>query len=152
MALSESKFYMWRTIVSMSHADGAFHYTEHDFLMNLFKNLDLSDEQMESIKDDVENPKEPKRMFAMVSEPSDRAQLFYYARMLMWADGKFCNTEEELYNKLKVLALDKVDFKEVMTKVNQVRLDFEANQEIQKENRPIHRKIIDAIIFWEDLP
>lgn len=153
MALSESKFNMWRTVVSMSHADEVLHASEEDFLAKFFDSLnDISNDQIEVLKKDLETAQSPKDMYEKISEPKDRAELFYYARMLMWADGDFCSNEEDVFNKLKEITLSKIDFDKVMTEVRQIAKDYEMKHEAQKDARPLHRKVIDAIIFWEDLP
>jgi len=153
MALTDSKLNMWSTVVSLSHADGILHMSEEDFLNKFFESLkDLSEDQKKTLESELKNPQDPKVLYTKISEPKDRAELLYYARMLMWADEDFCSQEEEIFNKLRVLTLDQIDFDAVMVKVNKIAEDYKLKEEARKDARPIHRKIIDAIIFWEDLP
>ncbi len=152
MAISESKYNMWRTIVALSHADGVFHKKEQEYLLSILDNVDLSDEQKSVLIEDSKVPKDPVAFFDNITEPSDRSQLFYIGRILLWVDDEFTKDEEEAFNKLRELALNKVDFQAVMKRVDQVAEDFKAKEEARKESRPLYQKIIDAIVFWEDLP
>jgi len=152
MSLTDSKFNMWRTITSLAHADGIFCRDEKNYLEPIFDGLDLSSEQREQLKSDMITPQDSKKMFELISEPADRAQVTYFGRILMWADENLESSEEEMLKKLTDLAMSKTDFKAVMKKVHQVAQDFKNEEELRRESRPTHRKILDAIVFWEDLP
>ena len=152
MSLSDSKFNMWRTVTALAHTDGVFHRDEEDYLKKIFENISLSKEQSDILKSDLTTPQDPAQLHGLITEPGDRAQVTYFGRILLWADKDFDHTEEEILAKLMELSMDKVDFKEALLKVKQVSEDFKKKEEQYRDARPFHRKVLDAIVFWEDLP
>jgi uncharacterized membrane protein YebE (DUF533 family) len=152
MSVSDSKFNMWRTVTALAHSDGVFHRDEEDYLKKIFENINLSKEQRDILAADLETAQDPAKLHGLITEPGDRAQVTYFGRILLWADKDFDHTEEEILSKLMELSMNKVDFKEALIKVNQISEDSRIKEELRKENRPFHRKVLDAIVFWEDLP
>jgi len=152
MSLSDSKFNMWRTVTALAHSDGVFHRDEEDYLLQIFDNLKLSKEQREILAADVKVAQDPAKLHGLITEPADRAQVTYFGRILLWADKDFDHTEEEVLEKLMELSRSKVNFEEAMIKVKQVSEDFKRKEDLSRSDRPFHRKVLDAIVFWEDLP
>lgn len=149
--LSDSKFYMWRAIVALVYADGKKYSEEEEFLEKYFKALPLSADQKATLESDMVTPADLDECFAKITEPADRSQFIYFARLLFHSDGDFDITEEELLGKLKGSVTQQVDMDKVMKEVNQTALDFIEKENTRKEKRPFYEKLVDALVFWEDL-
>jgi len=153
MSMDDSKFNMWRTITSLAHTDGVFCRDEKNYLIPIFDNLVMSDEQRQILKSDVETPQDPETLFALITKPADRAQVTFYGRVLLWADQTLDTSEQDVLAKMTELAMGKIDDTEmVMKKANNIIEDFKAQEKQRRDDRPFHRKVLDAIVFWEDLP
>ncbi len=151
MSLSQSQIEMWKTVVSLVHADGKVHEAEDQFLKERFAKLPLTDEQRQELFQYIEYPEEPREVFQRISEPRDRAQLIYFARLLFYSDGDYSAQEKHILELLNSEVMSKVDMQAAMHKMDQIVLDFKAKEEARKEAQPLHRKIINAIVFWVDL-
>ncbi len=101
--LSPSRFYMWRAIFAMAHADGIVTPHEVSFLSESTLNLPLSDSQREMLKRDLAEAQDPATMFTQVTEARDREEFFVLARVLCWSDGDFDVQERKMMNVLEDL-------------------------------------------------
>jgi uncharacterized tellurite resistance protein B-like protein len=150
MALTDSQVALWQTIVSLVHADGKVHPEEDKFLRERFEHLSMTPEQKEQLLSQIEKAEEPRELFKKISEPRDRSLLIYFARLLFHSDGELCDQEKRILELLESDVMDKVDMVETMHKVDQIVNDYEEKERARREVLPIHRKIINAITFWDD--
>ena len=151
MALTESQVAMWETIVALVHADGKVHAEEDRFLEERFDKMDITPEQKEELLKHLKTPGEPRELFKKISEPRDRSQLIYFARLLFYSDDDFHVQEKKILDLLHSDVMSTVDMSEAMHKMDQIVLDYYEKEQARKEAQPLHRKIINAIIFWDDL-
>ena len=100
-SLSESRFYMWRTVVAMIHADGVVTPHELAFVHDYMKDLELSEEQQKTIHQDIEQPQPIHEMFGEIEELQDRKEFFALARALCWCDGDFDAQEKSILEYLE---------------------------------------------------
>lgn len=107
--VSESRFYMWRAVIALAHADNRVTEEEHEFIDRYLHNVPFSDSQREVLIDDVLNAKNVTEMFDQVSEPTDRGEFFEFARMIVWCDGDYDAQEEKLFAHLKDTQMHRVD-------------------------------------------
>ncbi len=105
--LSSSRFYMWRTIFALAHADGVVSEQEIDFLNKNTENLPLSDSQREILSKDLVEEKDPAVMFTQVMDGKDREEFFTLARVLCWSDGDYDEQEKRVMNILSDIQADK---------------------------------------------
>ncbi|MGH1375860.1 MAG: DUF533 domain-containing protein [Alphaproteobacteria bacterium] len=98
--VSNSQFYMWRTLFSIAHADNVVTDEEIEFMAHILEDIDFSDEQTKILKDDIITPKDVEGMFQGITESEDRMQFFNFARDLVWVDGDFGSEEQGVMLKL----------------------------------------------------
>ncbi len=98
--VSESAFYMWRTLISVAHADDIVTDEEIEFIANVMEDINFSDEQTSILKDDIVNAKDVGKMFEGITDPKDRIRFFDLARDLVWVDGDFASEEQSVMIKL----------------------------------------------------
>lgn len=71
--VTESQFYMWRTLFAVSHADNIVTEEEMRFMIEALEDLPFSSEQREILSDDIVNPKDIVEMFGKISNNRDQA-------------------------------------------------------------------------------
>jgi uncharacterized membrane protein YebE (DUF533 family) len=115
--ISDSRFYMWRSIFALAHIDEIVTVEEQSFLTDILNQLPFSAYQRGILQNDLEHPKDAIEMFHAVSDQNDRSQFFYFARLLSRCDGDFGPEEQELMTKLERLHVQEVDFSAMMRDV-----------------------------------
>ncbi len=99
-AISESRFYMWRCVVGIAHADGVVTPHELSFINDYIKHLNFSQGQLDIIGEDLREPKDIYQMFACIEEAEDKRDFFALARALSWCDGDYDAQEELIIGRL----------------------------------------------------
>lgn len=105
--LSTSRFYMWRALFALAHADGVVSEQEMDFLNKNTEDLRLSSAQREILSRDLVEEQDPAVMFAQVTEGRDREEFFTLARVLCWSDGDYDAQERRMMALLTDIQADK---------------------------------------------
>jgi uncharacterized membrane protein YebE (DUF533 family) len=140
--MTESRFFMWRAIFAMAHADGVVTDDEQEFMDEYLGSLPLSAAQKETLAGDVKTPQDVTEMFANITAQSDRAQFFYFARLLAWSDGDFDAQEKVIIEKLKLPHISSLDMEAVS---KSVRDSASLVAEDLNENGGV------SISFWENI-
>ena len=123
--MDTSRFHMWRAIFSLAHADNMVTLEERQFMEDIMRREPFSDAQKAVLKGDIRNPQDIGRMFAEISEQTDRSAFFYFARLLCWCDGDFAQQEQAIILKLKETHLKELNFDQMLGSVNMELADEE---------------------------
>lgn len=99
--ITDSRFHMWRTVVALAHADGVVVPEEEAFVENYISALPFTDEQRAALREDLRTPQNAYEMFEQISERSDQAEFFQFARMLIWCDGDLDRQEDQIFKHLQ---------------------------------------------------
>ncbi|NCC21325.1 MAG: TerB family tellurite resistance protein [Alphaproteobacteria bacterium] len=140
--ITESRFYMWRAIFAMAHADGIVTAEESEFMTEYLEHVDFSDAQRKILEEDMRSQQSVPDMFAKITEQSDRSQFFYFARLLAWCDGDFDAQEQAILDKLKVSHLAGLDMELISKSVRDSAL-------LVAED--IKEKGVASTNFWENV-
>lgn len=124
VTVSESRFYMWRTLFALVHADNKVSDEEVRFMAEAMEGVNFSSEQHDILMQDMSHPQDVTEMFARVTDVADQAEFFNLARTLVHIDGEYCATEQELLLKLKKAHMTGVVLDDLVGKVN---LTFESD-------------------------
>ena len=100
VGVSESRFYMWRAIFAIAHADGQINKEEEAFMDEHMRIVSFSLPQRAILEDDIIHPKDPGEMLSRVSDPDDQGTFFQFARMMCWSDGNYDEQEKEIMQRL----------------------------------------------------
>lgn len=120
--ISASRFYMWRAVVAMAHADDIVTPHEVHFLQESMKDVDLNAAQMEILSGDLGVPQDIYMMFSQITEEQDQKNFFKLARIISWSDGDFDAQERHI-----IEALEKIHMNETSE-----RLLNESKNEVQE--------------------
>lgn len=104
--LNDSRFYMWRAVVAMAHADGVVTPHEMAFINDYIKDMSLSAQQLEIIGQDLHTPQDTYEMFAHISDLQDKRDFFALARALSWCDGDYDEQEKHIIDCLEESHID----------------------------------------------
>lgn len=137
--ISESRFYMWRTIFAMAHADEDVSPREIRFMAEKLEDVSFTQEQSDILKRDIVEPQPIEDMFQKITDPADQALFFSFAREMVWADGDFSPDEQEILSRLQRLHLEFVNVDDL---VGGIELQFEDDEpKVQSvENKPEKNK------------
>lgn len=126
--LSASRFYMWRAVFAMAHADGVVTAQEVSFLSESTLDLPLSDAQRQMLKRDLAEAQDPATMFTQVTEARDREEFFVLARVLCWSDGDYDAQERKMMGVLEDLDA-RQDAKALLERSRQVVQEIQLNKD-----------------------
>ncbi len=104
--LNQSRFYMWRAVVAMVHADGVVTPHELSFINNHIREINLSADQLKMIGEDLQTPQDAYEMFAHITDKQDKRDFFALARALSWCDGDFASQEQHIIECLEDKRVD----------------------------------------------
>ncbi len=127
-AVTNSQFYMWRTLFAMVHVDDVVSEEEVRFMAEAFEDVPFSREQHRVLMDDAKNPQDIIEMFKGISDVQDQAVFFKIARDLVYIDGEYGPEEQEAMLKLKELHLQHGDVDDLIGRVT-LELEDDADSE-----------------------
>lgn len=120
--ITDSQFYMWRTLFAMAHVDNTVSDEEVRFMAEALEDIPFSDEQESILRDDIKHPKDVGEMFGRISDDKDQAKFFEFAQKMVWVDGDYGKEEQEIMLKLQSQHIQTVD---VDNLVGNIDLEFE---------------------------
>ena len=139
-AMSESRFYMWRAVFAMAHADEVVTAEEREILRKILQAESFLPEQRAVLEADIETAQDIGEMFSRISDQQDRADFFRQARRLVWCDGDFAGQEQKIMQRLERAHVRSVDMDAL---VGTVDLSFEEEPKervLLPQGKPVKRK------------
>ena len=112
--VSESAFYMWRTVFAIAHADNILSNQEIRYMVEVLEDVPFSEEQRDILNDDIHNAKSPSARFAFVTETRDQVRFFKHAREMVWIDGDYAPEEQDVMMKLTRKYMQDVDLEKLI--------------------------------------
>lgn len=116
--MTRSRFYMWRTVFALAHADDLVTAEERQFMHEVLKRERFSTYQLQVLKKDMTAPQDVGEMFVNITDQYDRAHFFDHARDLCWCDGDYAKQEQEIMTRLNATHVKTVDFNQVLEEVD----------------------------------
>ncbi len=120
--VSDSLFYMWRTLFALAHADEVVTSEEVRFMAEALEDIAFSEEQRHILNDDIRYAQDIEDMFIKVTDLSDQAYFFELAREMVWKDGEYGEEEQAIMLKLQTIHVQDVNLDDL---VGNVDLAFE---------------------------
>ncbi|HPF77947.1 MAG TPA: hypothetical protein PLF01_01525 [Alphaproteobacteria bacterium] len=125
--ITESRFYMWRAVVAMVHADGVVTPHELAFVNDYLADIDLSAEQIEMVGHDLQTPQDVYEMFARITDRQDKKDFFALARALSWCDGDYDGQEKIIIEHLEKVHMND-DIIDILEESREIFNEVELNQ------------------------
>ena len=104
--LTDSQFYMWRTIFSLAHADDVVMPEEKRFMTETLSTLQLSLEQKDALERDMHIPEDSEGLFKLITDRQDQRDFFDLARNLVMADGEYHQSERTIMAQLQKMQIE----------------------------------------------
>ena len=133
--VNESRFYMWRAVVAMVHADGVVTPHELAFVNDYMRDIHLSSEQLEIVGRDLHTPQNVYDMFAKIKTKEDRKDFFALARALSWCDGDYDGQEKIIIEQLEKIHLSEENVS-LLAESRDIFNEVELNQNQWKARTP----------------
>lgn len=102
--LSNSSYNKWRCLIALAHIDKKLQPTEKEFFSKKLSDLGheaATAEQLDTFRDDLENPKNPEIFFKKVEDRLEKLDLLRLAYELFWIDGEFDERERKAYEAMR---------------------------------------------------
>ena len=127
--VNPSRFFMWRTLFAIVHADNVVAQEEVQFMAHVLEGIQFTDVQTAILKDDIENPKDVNEMFEGITNVNDRVEFFEFARDLVWVDGDFGVEEQSVMVQLQKKHIASAQFEDLIGSVS-LELEDDAPQTV----------------------
>ncbi len=114
--VTESQFYMWRTLFALSHVDHAVTSEEIRFMVEALEDIPFTEEQRRVLSDDIAVPQDIIQMFEKIPEAAEQAEFFKFARELVWIDGHYGKEERDIMLKLEEIHIRSVNIDDLIGK------------------------------------
>lgn len=141
--ISDSRFFMWRAIVAMAHADKIIEPEEREMVENYLDKVPFSKKQREVLLADLQKQKDVALMFEMVTDPEDRSAFFQFARMMVWSDGDLDAQEKKILDHLEKSQMNSLnsDWLEEMVRLSRQDSRFSRLKEDEAFERDARNKL-----------
>lgn len=126
--VSNSEYYMWRTLFALAHADHVVTDEEVRFMAEAMEDVPFNKEQHDQLLKDTKDPQDIEAMFSNISESRDQARFFKFAHELVHIDGDYGKEEQAIMLKLKEMHVRLTDVDDL---VGDVGLEFEDDQSMR---------------------
>ncbi len=131
--ITESRFYMCRTLLALIHSDFKVTDDELEFIENLFTCLDLSENQKEILSREIGSPQNAQEMFRGITDPKDQETFFNLAYDLMIVDGDYNSRE---YEVIKLLQAEYDSSRGMQSGASEVDLVLERRKGALEDDEP----------------
>lgn len=142
--VTESQFFMWRTLFAVAHADGVVADEEVRFMAEALEDVPFSEEQRAILNEDIRKAQNAEDMFLGITEAQDRAAFFKYARTLVHIDGEYGASEQAVMLRLKEIHLKQTD---VDSLIGSVGLELEEESGRDERDQPAPKRSLKQAVF-----
>ncbi|MDB5491109.1 MAG: hypothetical protein JWO78_958 [Micavibrio sp.] len=143
--MSESRFFMWRALFAIAHADEVVTAEERSFMNKALETEPFSEAQREILTYDMEQKQDIRILFDKITDQHDRSDFFKYARPLVWADGDYGSDEQSIILELSKIHVKSVDF-ETFTTSKDLKLEHESYRAPQKTKAAVKGSLWQRIL------
>ncbi len=152
MNLTTSQLNMWRSLIALAHSDGELHFNEVGYLSDVFKELNLSETQVDILNRDMDKSPNIEETYSLISLEKDRAKFFYLARILCWLDGDYSKKEVEVIEKLQEVHLTDLESDKMVSNLGEtVFRSFQKEKaEHSRKGISLDKVVIEAVEHWDN--
>lgn len=103
--MDDSKFNLWRAVVSLAHVDGRVLEDEASWIRGMLIRLPFTDEQRKILENDLDMEADVRLLVDKITDRKDKATLLHFANMLFKVDGHFDCREQKVFKDLETEVL-----------------------------------------------
>ncbi|MCB1652118.1 MAG: TerB family tellurite resistance protein [Alphaproteobacteria bacterium] len=128
--ISDSQFYMWRTLFAVAHADNVVTDEEVRYMAEVLEDIPFSADQRAILTEDSKHAQSIEEMFKGITDVRDQAAFFQYARELVHIDGDYGEEEQGVMLKLGEIHLKNANLDDLIGSVSlELEEDFNPDYE-----------------------
>lgn len=98
--VGESEFYMWRAVFAFTYVDNILSLEEQELLQAYLKKVPFSTEQLATLKNDLQNPKDVVGLYRKITRSEDKERFCVLARAIVWCEGDITAQEKAILKKV----------------------------------------------------
>ncbi len=143
-SVTDSEFYMWRTLFALVHVD--HHVTDEEvrFMAEALEDIPFSDEQRDILSTDIKAPQDVVEMFSKITNSRDQAKFFNFAREIVWVDGDYGQDEQNIMLKLEEIHIKNTVVDDLIGHV-ELELEDDGESRDQIAEKPRRHRFSDII-------
>ncbi|OIQ17150.1 MAG: hypothetical protein BM556_13130 [Bacteriovorax sp. MedPE-SWde] len=111
----ESYLNLWRAVIGLTAIDGVVTDQEKEWLDTFLVNIRLEGDELEILKNDMKDPKNPSPFIDKVTDAAHLSQLHHLANIIFKSDN-FDHKESVYLDKINKLIESKIDMMSAMRK------------------------------------
>jgi len=151
---TDSMFYMWRSIISVAHADGVLHAKERELFDKVFVHLeqayDIPPARRGTFEKDLAGNEDINTFLPHITDPECKALLLFFAQVVASIDGVLAYDEATLVGKLHATLADSPDTRDRVTEIRKAIADQMTQRRADKATKPDRNPIyyaLDALLL-----
>ena len=109
--VTPSKFAMWRTAISLAHADGHVSNSEVSLIHDWWTRFDFTPEQTAQLDKDFRGGVDFEEVWPAITDKLDRAHLIYFSLILFHIDDNYSVLEQKLFEAMNDRHMQTIDYK-----------------------------------------
>lgn len=98
--VGESEFYMWRAVFAFTYVDSVLSLEEQELLHAYLKQVPFSTEQLATLKNDLQTPKDVVGLYKKITRKEDKERFCILARAIVWCEGDITAQEKAILKKV----------------------------------------------------
>lgn len=102
--VSESEFNMWRAVFAFTFVDNTLSLEEQELLHSYLKKVPFSEDQLETLKNEMMEPKDVVALYRKITNPDDKKRFCVLARAIVWCEGDMDAQERKILKKVSCLS------------------------------------------------
>jgi hypothetical protein len=106
--ITESEFNMWRAVFAFTFVDSSLSLEEQELLAAYMKKVPFTPEQIDILKEDMENPDERDvvQLYKRITRKQDKERFCVLCRAIVWSEGDMDAQERKILKKVSCLKDD----------------------------------------------
>ncbi len=148
LGVSDSQFYMWRTLFAIAHADHVVTDEEVRFMADAMEDVSFSTAQHDVLKKDTVEPQNIEKMYAGITDVRDQAVFFKFAHELVHIDGDYGADEQKVMLRLQELHVHATNVDELIGDI-ELELDADISPDFPSEGGavPVKAGRMKGVLF-----
>lgn len=144
--MDTNKFNLWRACFSFCFVDGFLSPDEEKWIGEKLKVLKLTDEQRQTLMNDLHNPPAVRELLPLITSKTDRACLLDNMRVISKLDKQLTPAEKQKIDKVRADVMAAVNVSSLSEVVDEIGDAHRARQAAEWTKRRVAEHIFDKII------
>lgn len=155
--MDDERFLMWRACFAIVKLDGVVTKEEETWAENALFDQPFSDEQKETLRNDLRNENDFDVLYEKLNKPTQRSWILHMVRTLGNIDGDFSSDEKAAFKRVEDKILSSLDISKIEENVKKMeersyhrsqRREFDEDKPILYKRFLDVRESVDDFFKW----